>query len=297
MSTSSVLIIGHGYVGAALAESLWTSGASVASVNRAADASCPYPVISGDVSTLGSLKSIPGSLPFSGPDVIVHCASSSRGGADAYRAVFIDGLKNLREIFPAVPIIFTSSSSVYGQIDGSVVDENSPASPDRETSRLLCEAEVLARGSGGIALRLAGIYGPGRSVHLRKILEGTATIDEGEVSRFLNQIHQDDVIRAITHLIEAGIARHGGALFNVVDDHALTQRECYESLASFFGVPVPPEAPPALDRKRAWTNKVVSNAALRATGWEPRYPSFLDAVKNDPRLVPSIREQIEQGEN
>jgi len=294
MSTSSVLIIGHGYVGAALAESLWASGVPVASVNRTAVTTFPYPVISGDVSTLDSLKSIPGTLPFPGPDVIVHCASSSRGGAGAYRAVFIDGLMNLRELFPEAPIIFTSSSSVYGQIDGSVVDEASPAAPDRETSRILCEAEVLARESGGIALRLAGIYGPGRSVHLRKLLEGTATIDEGEVSRFLNQIHQDDVIRAITHLIQAGVARHGGALFNVVDDHALTQRECYESLASFFGVPVPPEAPPALDRKRAWTNKIVSNAALRATGWEPRYPSFLDAVQNDPRLVPSIREQIEE---
>lgn len=297
MSIPPVLIIGHGYVGAALAENLWAKGIPVAAVNRTADPTGPYPVLAGDVSILDSVRSIPDSLPFRGPDVIVHCASSSRGGADAYRAVFINGLENLARVFPGVPVIFTSSSSVYGQIDGSVVDENSTTSPDRETSRLLCEAEDLARESGGIALRLAGIYGPGRSVHLKKLLEGSATIDEGGVSRFLNQIHQEDAVRAIAHLIGCGVGRPGGSLYNVVDDHALTQRECYEALASFFGLPVPPEAPPALDRKRAWTNKIVSNAALRATGWEPRFPSFLDAVKNDPRLVPSIREQLAREEH
>lgn len=292
MSSTSVLIIGHGYVGTALAGHLWSAGSPIAAVNRGTDSTTPYPVISGDVSAIESLASLPGLLPFSGPDVIVHCASSSRGGTDSYRAVFIDGLKNLRKVFPGVPVIFTSSSSVYGQTDGSVVDETSPATPDRETSRLLCEAEALAREGGGIALRLAGIYGPGRSVHLRKLLEGTATIDEGEVSRYLNQIHRDDAVSAIDHLIHSGVAGHGGGLFNVVDDCALTQRECYEALASFFSLPMPPTTPPNLDRKRAWTNKIVSNAALRATGWRPRYPSFLDAVNDDPLLVRSIREQI-----
>jgi len=292
MSLKSVLIIGHGYLGSALAEQLWSTGTPLVAVNRGTGSARPYPLISGDVSAIESLRCLPGLLPFSRPDVIVHCASSSRGGAAAYRAVFIDGLKNLREVFPGVPVIFTSSSSVYGQTDGSVVDETSTTSPDRETSRLLCNAEALAREGGGIALRLAGIYGTGRSVHLKKILDGTATIDEGEVSRYLNQIHRDDAVSAIEHLIRSGFSIHGGGLFNVTDNRALTQRECYESLSSVFNVPLPPTAPPNLDRKRAWTNKIVSNAALRTTGWEPRYPSFLDAVKNDPLLVCSIREQI-----
>ena len=39
-------------------------------------------------------------------------------------------------------------------------------------------------------------------------------------------------------------------------------------------------------------HKIVSNAALRATGWAPRFPSFLSAVEEDPRLVRSIRESI-----
>lgn len=289
MVSSRILIIGHGYVGAALAGRLDAAGFSVSAVNRSAETGLPYLVRAGDVSSPDSLRALASELKDSGPDAIVHCASSSRGGAAAYRAVFIEGLKNLQFRFPGVPIIFTSSSSVYGQVDGEIVDEKSETSPDRETSQLLCEAEAITRDAGGMALRLAGIYGPGRSVHLRKMLDGSATIDQGDVSRYLNQIHRDDAAGAIAHLLIVGCASFAGRLFNVVDDRPLTQRECYEGLASHFGLPLPPEAPPALDRKRAWTNKIVSNAALRATGWSPRYPSFLEGVREDPALIPSIR--------
>ncbi len=79
-----------------------------------------YPVISGDVTSIDSFRD---DLPFSAPDGIIHCASSSRGGPETYRSVFVEGIRNLQGAFPDVPVIFTSSTSVYGQTDGSVVDE------------------------------------------------------------------------------------------------------------------------------------------------------------------------------
>ncbi len=290
MSHPRLLIIGHGYVGSVLARQLDDAGFPVTAVNRSTESGLRYPVLPGDVSSLESVRSIAASLSAGGPDLIVHCASSSRGGPDAYRSVFIEGLRNLHAVFPGVPVLFTSSSSVYGQIDGSVVTEESEAAPDRETSRLLCEAEQITREGGGVALRLAGIYGPGRSVHVKKMLDSTATIDEGEVGRYLNQIHRDDAAAAIRHLATVGVGHFQGRLFNVVDDTPLTQRECYEGLAAILGLPLPPVAPPELDRKRAWTNKIVSNAALRETGWRPLYPSYLDAVRHDASLVPSFRD-------
>ena len=199
---------------------------------------------------------------------------------------FLDGIANLQASFPGVPIFFTSSTSVYGQTDGSVVTEESETSPDRETSRILVEAEKLVRDGGGVALRLAGIYGPGRSIYLKRILEGTATIEAGDVSRHVNQVHREDIIGAILHTIEIGAC---GRCFNVVDDTPMTQREVYEELADFFQKPHPPESEPDKNRKRAWTDKLVSNTALRATGWEPKYPSFLDALERDDELVPSVR--------
>lgn len=292
MAPSNILIIGHGYIGSTLAQMLSDEGFQIAAVNRTAGEDASYPILEADISDLDSIQRLKEQLPFSRPDAIVHCASSGRGGAVAYRAVFLDGTDHLQSVFPETPIIFTSSTSVYGQIDGSVVTEKSPTSPDRETSQILCEAEEKVCGKGGIALRLAGIYGPGRSVHLKKMLNGTATIESGEPSRYLNQIHRDDAAGAIEHLLRESVAGHGGRIFNVSDDQPITQRECYEKMADFFDLPIPPEAPPNKNRKRAWTNKIVDNTALKATGWKLRFPGFIGALHADERLVPSIREQI-----
>lgn len=293
MSALRILVVGYGYLGARLAGRLHEDGHAVVAVHRgAADAGGQVPVLSGDVASPASLESVRSHFP--NPDLIVHCASSSRGGAEAYREVFVEGLRHLGTVFPEAPVIFTSSTSVYAQTDGSVVDEQSETEPDRETGRLLLEAEAMARYRRGIVLRLAGLYGPGRSVHLQRMLSGTATIEAGEKSRYLNQIHRDDAAAAVRHLVRCGLAEQAGSVFNVVDDTPLTQRECYEALAHRFGLPVPAESPPDPGRKRGLTDKIVSNQALRATGWVPEYPSFLDAVERDPELVPSIQRRIRE---
>ena len=89
-------------------------------------------------------------------------------------------MRNLRRHFPRRASFFTSSSSVYPQTDGPLVTEESDASPDRETSRILRETEELVLSRGGCVARLAGIYGPGRSFVLKNFLEGTATIEGNE---------------------------------------------------------------------------------------------------------------------
>lgn len=297
----NVLLIGHGYLGSALAERLHESGTTVAAASRGATPGPAWPVIECDVGDRLSVESLRDRLDWQ-PDAIVHCASSSRGGAEAYRAVFVDGITHLRAVFRDTPVLFTSSSSVYGQTDGSVVEEDAPTEPDRETSRLLLEAERLVLDGGGCALRLAGIYGPGRSIYLRRLFEGTATIEEVEsgsagpgpsvAGRFINQVHRDDAVSAIALLLEKGPEVYGGRIFNVADDFPLTQPVCYSYLAALFDRPRPPAAPPDLERKRAWTHKIVSNRALREVGWRPEFPSFLDAVEKDPRLVPSIRDLV-----
>jgi nucleoside-diphosphate-sugar epimerase len=98
---------------------------------------------------------------------------------DAYRAVYRDGLEHLRDAFSPKRLVFTGSTSVYSQTDGDGCSEDSPAEPDRETGRVLLEAEKIALDDGGIVARLAGIYGPGRSVLLKKFLEGSAVLEAG----------------------------------------------------------------------------------------------------------------------
>jgi len=290
LSTSTVLLVGHGYLGSATAPLLASRGWEVVAVNRQESSPAPegYRILVGDVADADSAAGFADHFP-SLPSAIIHCASSGRGGAEAYRSVFLEGVRNLIRHFPGVPVFFTSSTSVYGQTDGSTVVEESPVEPERETSRLLLETETLVRASGGTVLRLAGIYGPKRSVYLQRLFDGTATIETGGVSRFLNQVHRDDAAGALAHLLSLPSARVSGRVFNVVDDHVCTQRELYEGLCARFGLPLPPEAPPATERKRAWTHKRVSNAALHTTGWAPLYPSFFDAVERDPEFVASMR--------
>lgn len=267
---SKVLVFGNGYLGSHLKSRLLESGFEVAVVSRSGSDDS----LEADLGDLESIRQI----EFE-PDWVVHCASSGRAGPDAYKRVFVEGVKNLNAVFPDARKVFTSSTSVYPQITGEIVTETSPANPDRQTSIYLREAEDALLSSAGIVLRLAGIYGPGRSIHLRRMQEGTARIESGRVSRWLNQIHRDDAAQAIKHLIETNRVDYDGEIYNVCDDSPITQRDCYETLARLLERSIPEEEPPDSNRKRAWTNKRVSNQKLRSTGWEPLFPSFVEAAR------------------
>ena len=91
---------------------------------------------------------------------MIHCVSSRGGDAEAYREIYVNGARHLLETFPKAKILFTSSTSVYAQRDGSWATEESETNPVRETSRILLEVERLILEKSGIVARLAGIYGP-----------------------------------------------------------------------------------------------------------------------------------------
>lgn len=291
----TVLVIGCGYVGERVADLLHEARHEVTGVTRSEPSARrlaavkPYQVHACDVGDAASLR-----LLDPHPGTVIHCASSNRGGAESYRKIYLDGCRHLAAAFPDAHLVFCSSTSVYPQTDGSWVTEEAEATPERETSRILRETEDLVAEHKGCVARLAGIYGPGRSFVLKSFLEGTAVIEGGGgEGRWLNQIHREDAARALAHLAEG--ARRG--VFNVVDDTPLTQRACFEQLAARFDRPMPPATPPVTSRKRAWTSKRVSNAKLRATGWSPQYPSYLDALEQDAALVPSILAQLGSAPN
>jgi len=229
----------------------------------------PFPAKAIDIS-----RPIPVPAGWENPDLLIHCASSGRGGADAYRSVYREGLRNLLEAFRPARVIFTGSTSVYAQADGSWVTEESPAQPERETGKVLLEAEALALAAGGIVARLSGLYGPGRSVILQRMVDGTAVLEElGD--RWVNQIHRDDAASALLHLADASVA---GGIYNVSDNSPTRQRDIYQWLALALDKPMPPDGPANPNRKRGITNKRVCNAKLVKTGWSPAFPTFKDAI-------------------
>src|SRR5206468_629288 len=271
-----ILIAGCGYVGQAVADLVHAAGWTVEGWTHSAESAArlsanPYPVRGVDVSRRAQVAEHGGIF-----DAVIHCASSSGGDAGMYRQVYLDGARNLLEMFPGSKLLFTSSTSVYAQCDGSCVTEESETAPVRETSRILLETESVVLGSGGIVARLAGIYGPGRSALLNKFLAGSAVIDP-ENDRFVNQVHRDDIAGALFLLLsrEAEAAQ----IYNVVDDQPILQSECYRWLAQRLNRPPPPIGRSKQQRKRGDSNKRVSNAKLRRLGWTPQYPTFSDAME------------------
>jgi len=207
-------------------------------------------------------------------DTVVHCASSGRGGAEAYAEVFLKGIAMLNAYQPKARRLFVSSTSVYGQVDGELVTEESPAEPKTETGLILRAAETAALAAGVTVVRSSGIYGPGRGVLWEKFRRGEAVI-EGDGSRWINQIHRDDLVAALLHLMEKGEV---GQIYNASDDTPVTLLDFYSWCAEFLGKPMPPYGPINLNRKRGLTSKRVSNAKLRALRWRPVCPSFREGL-------------------
>lgn len=279
-----VVIIGCGFLGEAAAALFSARGRRVLGLVRSPEslarlAASPFETALCDVtddSSVGALTPRLRHVP-----VAIHAVSAGGGGAAEYAALYRDGLKRVVSSWKPGRVIFVSSTSVYGQDDGSWVTEESPAEPPRETARILLEAERIALEAGGSVARLTGIYGPGRSHLLRNFLSGEAVLENGG-ERWINQIHRDDGAAALLRLANPDVSP---GIHNVTDNTPATQREVYGWMADFFGKPLPPIGPPGLALRRGVTSKRVSNTKMRGLGWVLFYPSYRDAL---PRLALEI---------
>ncbi|MBG85430.1 MAG: NAD(P)-dependent oxidoreductase [Verrucomicrobiales bacterium] len=272
-----VLIVGLGYVGSKLAEILAAEGHEVVGVRRQLGdvGAKSYEIREANVLNPSDIDNLPDA------DAVLYCVSSSRGGVDVYRQVFVDGTRNLLQRFAKNPpsrFLFTCSTSVYGQVDGSTVDEHSPTEPASETGQILVDTEGTILESTRdwncqtTILRVAGIYGPERGHLFLKYLRDEATIT-GDPYRMLNQIHRDDVAGVIRQLL---VHDSPPRVLNVADDQPTTQTDFYMYLSAALRKPMPPRGEASIGRKRAITNKRVSNARLRALGVELIHPTFRD---------------------
>jgi nucleoside-diphosphate-sugar epimerase len=283
-----ILIAGCGYVGQATGDLFHAAGWAVEGWTHSAKSAArlstkPYPVYGVDIADQAQIQARAGAF-----DAVIHCASSSGGGVEAYRQIYLNGARNLLVRFSGSQMLFTGSTSVYAQSDGSWVTEESETKPAREEGRILLETEDLVLGDGGIVARLGGIYGPGRSALLTKFLSGTAMIDP-ENDRFINQVHRDDIAGALFLLLNR--LSLASEIYNVVDDQPILQSECYRWLAERMNRPGPPIGKAKGQPKRGASNKRVSNAKLRRLGWVPQYRTFAKAMEKS--ILPGLVEFIQ----
>ena len=266
-----VLIAGCGDVGTALGLRLHDDGHEVWGLRRRPDRLPPaIRGIAADLAAPSGLDALP-----AGIELVCYTAAAGGAGDDAYRAAYVDGVRNLLAALrdgghPARRFCFVSSTSVYGQDRGEWVDEDSPTEPNRYTGRRLLEGEALVRAAPmqGVVVRLAGIYGPGRERLIRQVLDGKPC--QAEPPSYTNRIHRDDCAGVLGHVLTID---DPAPVYIGVDNSPAPQCEVYAWLAERLGVP-PPVHERAADGEAARMNKRCRNERLRASGYRFRYPTY-----------------------
>ena len=273
-----VLTVGCGFVGAELARELVAEGHRVHGLRRS-EAPLPAGVtpLRVDVNDEASLRA---ALPADIDHLVYAAAPSPPSTLESYQSTYVDGLARVLNALadvgaPVRRAVFTSSTAVYAQDDGSFVDEDSPAEAPGKGALLRDAERVLLEGPfPGTVLRLAGIYGPGRDRMVRAVREGSARCVHP--ARFGNRIHQRDCAGAIHHLLTHPSP---DSLYLGVDSAPVDLCEVFRWLAGELGVAPPPEVDereiPAAQRG---TRKRVSNARLLASGYSLRVPRYREGM-------------------
>jgi nucleoside-diphosphate-sugar epimerase len=267
------LIIGCGYLGRRVAAMWRAEGKRVLALTRGrADelrAIGVEPVI-GDILKPDTLAGLPRAAA-------VFCAvAPDRAAGATSREIYLDGLRNLLAALPAPGrFVHVSSTSVYGQTDGRVIDETSPTEPSEESGRIALAAEELLRSivPDAIVLRFAGIYGPGRVIRRAAVERGEPIAADPE--KWLNLIHVEDGARAVVAAAERG--RPGGT-YLIADGSPVCRRDYYTFLAELLGAPAPHFTPPAQPDR---TDRRASNRKMREElGNEPTYPDYRSGLQS-----------------
>jgi len=280
------LVVGCGYLGTRVARRWLDGGDRVFGVTRRQDRAAELaavgiePVI-GDV---GGGEAWWDALP---PLATVFWAVGfDRTGGGTHRDVHVVGLGRLLDGLaatgdPTAPrVIFSSSTGVWGDESGGTVDESTPPRPAREAGRALVEAEDLLRShpcGPGVALRFAGLYGPGRLPRIDDLRAGRPLAADPD--SWLNLVHVDDAARAVC-LVADAVAP--GPLYVVSDGTPVRRRDWYGRLAALVGAP-PPAWDPVAPRERGADKRVSSALLRRDLGFFPDHPAAAAALAG---LVP-----------
>jgi nucleoside-diphosphate-sugar epimerase len=268
-----LLILGCGDIGGRLAQCLLQNHYLVTGVRRnPPEDSCFLRYQACDVTNASELGQV---LRQDFAVIVISMTPSERSDA-GYQRAYVQTCQNLvdelrtQSLKPRL-LIFVSSSAVYAQMDGSWVDENSPAEPESFSGKRLLEAEAVIQNSGytNTIVRFSGIYGQNRNRLIEQVRQGKASSS----AHFTNRIHADDCARSLAHLIE--LNRNGQELqpvYLATDSTPVSMFEVVSWLAEQIGVKdfLSDEATNERGNKRC------SNQRLLGSGFVFRYPGFKD---------------------
>ncbi|MGF1453179.1 MAG: NAD-dependent epimerase/dehydratase family protein [Opitutales bacterium] len=290
-SDRRLLILGCGYVGRAVAEAAQQAGWSVAAVTRNPETAEGLRRAGVDQVLTAALDNPhwADSLE-TGFTAALYAVSASERSEAGYRKAYVDLQRAQASTLQRLGVsryLYTGSTGIYPQSDGEWVGEKDAAGPDAPGhAGILAEAENVAGEIGATAgswrvLRLAGIYGPGRTYFLDRLKAGNGVMP-GYGDYFVNWIHRDDIAAAAMAMLNDAAPAKNGA-YNVADGKPALRAEIAEWAGRHCGIPevrFEVKAPGGRSGFRRGQdgrppNRRISNARLRETfGWQPRHPDF-----------------------
>jgi nucleoside-diphosphate-sugar epimerase len=173
---------------------------------------------------------------------LVHLAPpQGEGWTDLRTRALLQALR--RRPLPAA-LVYGSTSGVYGNCQGALVDEVRAPRADTPRARRRLDAERAVRFAGRSAglrssiLRIPGIYGIDREggTPRQRLLKGTPVLREQD-DVYTNHIQADDLARACIAALWRGRPQR---IYNVNDNSQLKMGDYFDLAADMYGLPRPP---------------------------------------------------------
>lgn len=193
-----------------------------------------------------------------------------------YTSTYLETSKQVVVHFRNAPflqhILYTSSTSLYGDHQGAWVNEETPIHDPDKNRKILFETEqnFLSCSSPDVCvsiLRLGEIYGPGREIEER-IRRSHKTPFPGNGESYTNLNHIEDIVGglnfALLHKLQG--------VYNLCNDFHITRKEFYEKICLQENIP-PIQWDPA-HKSQHGGNRRVSNQKIKDAGFVFTHPDF-----------------------
>jgi len=255
-----ILLAGCGRVGTRLGERLTETGREVLALRRnTAGLPTAFTALAGDLR-----RPVQGELPEA--DAMVITLPPGTPAEPGQEDDYLTSIRNLAAALPAVPrrVVFVSSTRVFeGRTEARALTEDDEPAPVTPRGRTLRDGEILARELfGAHVIRPAGIYGPGREMLIRKVIEGAPV----QYAKRTNRIHETDLVRALEAVL---LTEDPPRMLHAVDQAPASLGQVVTYIAGQLGLPAPPRIEPEVA-----SGTVLSGARLLEAIGTLQFPTF-----------------------
>lgn len=214
-------------------------------------------------------------------DYVIISLTPDESSPEGYQKTYVQGLQNILQALDLSvlkKLFWVSSTGVYGQSDDEWVTEESLTQPSRFSGKALLAAEQLLKplADKACVVRFSGIYNSRRFRLFESLKAGKLSINIAK-DYYTNRIHEMDCARVLAHLLCLAVQDEPiHQCYLASDDMPVKYTDVAMWFATQSGLPLSDEKN---DKQREVGSKRCNNQRLKATGFEFRYPSFKEGLK------------------